>query len=236
MAAIFKRELQGFFYTSIGYVFMFVFFALSGLMFYINNIAVSESDILSFLWAIAYLWIPLVPVLTMRLLAEERQKKTDQLLRTAPVSPVGIVLGKYLAAALVLMGTVLLTLVYVAVVAIHGKVYPGEVFAGYVGFILQGLAFLALNLFISGCVKSQIASAILSLGANFALWTLYSLAQNVTSQALSEVLRFLCLYNRLLPFILGQFSFSSIVYYLCFIAVFLTGATVMLNARRWKEG
>ena len=78
-----------------------------------------------------------------RLLAEEKQKRTDQLLLTSPVSLPGIVLGKYLAAVTVMACTVLLTLVYVLVVALYGAVYPGELMVGYLGFILQGSAFLA---------------------------------------------------------------------------------------------
>ena len=236
MLNIYRRELQAFFYTSVGYVFMGVFLVLSGILFYVTNVMAASSDTLMLLGNFAYLWIPLMPVLTMRLLAEERQKKTDQLLHTSPVTPMAIVLGKFMAAATVMMGTVLLTLFYMLVIATYGRVYPGELFAGYVGLIFQGLAFLALNLFISGCVKSQISAAIFSLGANFALWTVYALAQSMSNSALAQVLAFISLYNRYTLFTLGQFSFGSIAYYACFVALFLAAAVAMMHGRRWKEG
>ena len=235
MLNIYRRELQAYFFTSVGYVFMGVFLALSGIIFYVTNVVALSSDTLMFLGNLGYLWIPLMPVLTMRLLAEERQKKTDQLLHTSPVTPAAIVLGKFMAAATVMMATVLLTLAYMLVIAVYGRVYPGELFAGYVGLIFQGMAFLALNLFISGCVKSQISAAILSLGANFALWTVYGLAQSIGNSAVAEALSFISLYNRYTLFTLGQFSFGSITYYACFVALFLTAAVVMMNGRRWKE-
>ena len=117
---------------------MGVFLSLSGLFFYMLVLDARSSDVLTFLGQISYLWMLLSPVLTMRLLAEEKQKRTDQLLLASPVSLPGIVvLGKYLAAVTVVACTVLLTLVYVLVVALSGAVYPGEL-VGYLGFILPG--------------------------------------------------------------------------------------------------
>ena len=102
MRAIFKRELQGYFYTAAAYVYMGVFLTLGCVFFAINNLAARSSDLNNLLWMMSYLWMLLCPVLTMRLLAEEKQKRTDQLLLTSPVSLPGIVLGKYLAAVTVL--------------------------------------------------------------------------------------------------------------------------------------
>ena len=111
MLAIWKRELQSYFYTPVGYVFMGVFLALSGTFFYMLMLGSRSSDVLTFLGQLSYLWMLLSPVLTMRLLAEEKQKRTDQLLLTSPVSLPGIVLGKYLAAFTVMIFTVLLTVI-----------------------------------------------------------------------------------------------------------------------------
>ena len=110
---------------------MGVFLALSGTFFYMLILGSRSSDVLTFLGQLSYLWMLLSPVLTMRLLAEEKQKRTDQLLLTSPVSLPGIVLGKYLAAFTVMIFTVLLTLIYVLIIAMYGAVYPSELhFAG----------------------------------------------------------------------------------------------------------
>mgnify|MGYP002530111489 FL=1 len=190
MLAIWKRELQSYFYTPVGYVFMGVFLSLSGLFFYMLVLDARSSDVLTFLGQISYLWMLLSPVLTMRLLAEEKQKRTDQLLLTSPVSLPGIVLGKYLAAVTVMACTVLLTLVYVLVVALYGAVYPGELMVGYLGFILQGSAFLALDLYISGCASNQVTAAVAAFGVNLALWLMDLLAGGVTQAWLQDALSF----------------------------------------------
>lgn len=236
MIAIWKRELQSYFYTPVGYVFMGVFLTLAGMMFYMQNLSQLQSSVLLLLGQITFMWMLLSPVLTMRLLAEERRQKTDQLLLTSPVSLTGVVLGKYLAAATVLVGTVLLTFLYVVVIALFGQVYPGELFVGYLGFILQGCAFLALDLFISGCAKNQITAAIAAFGVNLMLWVLDLMANAATAPALVAVLKFLSLYSRYEPFLLGQLSYASILYDVTFSAFFLIATVRLLDARRFREG
>lgn len=234
MLAIWKRELQSYFYTPVGYVFMGVFLSLSGLFFYMLVLDARSSDVLTFLGQISYVWMLLSPVLTMRLLAEERQKRTDQLLFTSPVSLPGVVLGKYLAAVTVMACTVLLTLVYVLVVALYGAVYPGELMVGYLGFMLQGSAFLALDLYLSGCASNQVTAAVTAFGVNFALWLMDLLASGVTQVWLQEALNFFSLYARYNPFLMGQLSFASIAFYLAFIAAFLALTVHRLDSRRYR--
>lgn len=234
MLAIWKRELQSYFYTPVGYVFMGVFLALSGTFFYMLILGSRSSDVLTFLGQLSYLWMLLSPVLTMRLLAEEKQKRTDQLLLTSPVSLPGIVLGKYLAAFTVMIFTVLLTLIYVLIIAMYGAVYPSELLVGYLGFILQGGAFLALDLFISGCASSQVTAAVTAFGVNLALWLLDLLAGNMTQSWVRDVLYFFSLYDRYNPFLMGQLSFASIGYDLSFIAAFLALTIHRLDSRRYR--
>ena len=234
MLAIWKRELQSYFYTPVGYVFMGVFLALSGTFFYMLMLGSRSSDVLTFLGQLSYLWMLLSPVLTMRLLAEEKQKRTDQLLLTSPVSLPGIVLGKYLAAFTVMIFTVLLTLIYVLIIAMYGAVYPSELLVGYLGFILQGGAFLALGLFISGCASSQVTAAVTAFGVNLALWLLDLLAGSMTQNWARDVLYFFSLYDRYNPFLMGQLSFASIGYDLSFIAAFLALSIHRLDSRRYR--
>ena len=234
MLAIWKRELQSYFYTPVGYVFMGVFLALSGTFFYMLMLGSRSSDVLTFLGQLSYLWMLLSPVLTMRLLAEEKQKRTDQLLLTSPVSLPGIVLGKYLAAFTVMIFTVLLTLIYVLIIAMYGAVYPSELLVGYLGFILQGGAFLALDLFISGCASSQVTAAVTAFVVNLALWLLDLLAGSMTQSWVRDVLYFFSLYDRYNPFLMGQLSFASIGYDLSFIAAFLALTIHRLDSRRYR--
>ena len=191
MIAIWKKELKSYFYTPVGYVFMGVFLTLSGLLFFLLNITKRNGNIPYFFGSITYLWILLIPIITMRLFAEERQKKTDQLIFTSPVSVSGVVMGKFLAATSLLLLTVLTTGFYVAFVGIYCEFYLGEVLVAYTGFILQGLSFIAVNLFISSLAQSPTTAAIASLGVNLLLWLTNVLADNVNNAAASKILSFL---------------------------------------------
>lgn len=234
MISVWKRELQSYFYTPVGYLFMGVFLALSSVMFYLQILSQRSSDLLTFIGQISYLWMLLTPVLTMRLLAEEKQKRTDQLLLTSPVSLPGIVLGKYLAAVTVMVLTVLLTMVYALIVAIYGQVYPGELTVGLLGFLLQGCAFIALDLFISGCASTPVSAAVMAFGVNFALWILDMVESSVSAAWLSNLLSFFSLYARNEPFLMGQLSFASIGYDLSFAAACLVLTIHLLDSRRYR--
>ena len=232
MRAIWKRELQSYFFTPMGYIFIGIFLLISSVLFFLSILRQHSGDLPTFIGQMSYLWMLLSPVLTMRLLAEERQKRTDQLLLTSPVSLTGIVMGKYLAAVTVLGITAVTTLLYVMVVAIYGKVYPAELSVNYLGFILQGCCFAALDLYMSGCAATPVNAAVLSFGANFLVWIIDLLEDQISIAWIAEVIRFLSLYHRNEAFLMGQMSWAGIVYEISFTAVFLAMTVHHLDRRR----
>ncbi len=232
MKAVWKREMQGYFCTAVGYVFLGVFTAVSSVLFYMSILNQRSGDLPTFIGEMSYLWMLLSPVLTMRLLAEERQKKTDQLLLTSPVSIPQIVIGKYLAAVTVLLCATLLTLLYVGIVAAYGRVYPAELAVNYLGFFLQGCAFAALGLYLSGCAGTPVIAAILAFGANFLLWILDLLENAVQTPWISDALKFCSLYARNEPFLMGQLSFAGVFFDLSVIVLFLTLAIRRMDRNR----
>ena len=234
MRAIWKRELQAYFFTPVGYVFMGVFLLLSSAMFYTTIMQNRSSDLPTFIGLMSYLWMLLCPVLTMRLLAEERQKRTDQLLLTSPVSLPAVVMGKYLAAVTLMLLTVLLTGFFVLIVGVYGEVYPAELLVSYLGFVLQGCAFIALDLFLSGCAGNQVTAAVMAFGANLLLWMLDLLENAVSIEAVKDVLSFLSLYARSEPFLMGQLSFAGVGYFLSFAAAFIALTIHVLDSRRYR--
>ena len=233
MNTIRKREMQGYFYTPVGYVFIGVFLTVSSVLFYMQILRQRSGDLPNFIAEMCYLWMLLCPVLTMRLLAEEKQKKTDQLLLTSPVSLPGIVIGKYLAAVTILLITAGLTLLFALVVALYGRVYPAELAVNYLGFILQGCAFAAMDLFLSGCAATPVTAAVLAFGANFLLWILDLLENAVSVEWISGILRFFSLYARNEPFLMGQLSFAGVLFDLSFIAFFLVLTVFRLDRKRF---
>ncbi len=234
MNTIRKREIRGYFHTPVGYVFIGVFLAVSSVLFYMQILRQRSGDLPNFIAEMSYLWMLLSPVLTMRLLAEEKQKKTDQLLLTSPVSLPGIVVGKYLAAVTVLLITAGLTLFFVLIVALYGTIYPAELAVNYLGFILQGCAFAALDLFISGCAGTPVTAAVMAFGANFLLWILDLLENAVQVGWVSDVVRFLSLYRRNEPFVMGQLSFAGLLFDLSFVVAFLALTVFKLERRRYQ--
>lgn len=235
MTAIWKRELQAYFHTPVGYVYMGVFLALSSVMFFVQILQPRSSDLLTFIGQMSYLWMLLCPVLTMRLLAEERQKRTDQLLLTSPISLTGMVLGKYLAAITVMLATVALTGLFVLIVVFYGQIYPGELLVGYLGFVLQGCAFIAVDLLVSAVTATPVTAAVLGFGVNLCLWMMDLLAYSVPAW-LDRALTFLSLYSRNEPFLMGQLSFASILYDLSVAAAALVVTIHLLDARRYRGG
>ncbi len=235
MRSIWKREWQSYFHTPVGYVFIGIFLLISSVLFYLAILRQHSGDLPTFIGEMSYLWMLLSPVLTMRLLAEEKQKRTDQLLMTSPVSLPGIVGGKYLAAVSVLGVTTALTLCYALVVAIYGRVYPAELAVNLLGFFLQGCAFVALDLFLSGCASTPVTAAVMAFGANFLLWMMDLAGNQAELSWVRETVSFLSLYSRNEAFLMGQLSFAGILYDLSFIALFLALTVYRLDSRRYRR-
>ena len=234
MTAIWRREVQSYFTTATGYVYIGIFLLISSILFQLQILQTRSSDLLTFLGQMSYLWMLLSPVLTMRLMAEEKQKQTDRLLLSSPVSLTGIVVGKYLAALTVMLLTVILTFVYVGIVGAYGAVYPGEILTGYLGFMLQGMAFAAIDLLMSSLASGQVTAVLYAFGANFILWMLDMLSLSVPA-AVGRVLDFISLYSRNEPFLMGQLSFASIIFDLA-VTVLALALTVYGLDRARRRG
>jgi len=235
MSAIYRREMQSYFYTPAAYVFVGVFLVLSSIFFGVTNLASRSGNLLELMAQMSYLWMLLSPILTMRLIAGERRQHTDQMLFASPCSLSGLVLGKFFAACTVLLIAVGATVMYALIVAVYGKLYVGETAVGYLGLILQGCAFIALDLFVSCFAKSQMTAVVAGIGANLLVWLADVVASAVAVQWISDFLNFISLYRRFAPFVRGQLSLSNVLYDLLFIGIMLFLSVRVLDARRWSE-
>ena len=235
MSAIYRREMQSYFYTPAADVFVGVFLVLSSIFFGVTNLASRSGNLLELMAQMSYLWMLLSPILTMRLIAGERRQHTDQMLFASPCSLSGLVLGKFFAACTVLLIAVGATVMYALIVAVYGKLYVGETAVGYLGLILQGCAFIALDLFVSCFAKSQMTAVVAGIGANLLVWLADVVAKAVTVTWISDFLDFISLYQRFAPFVRGQLSLSNVLYDLLFIGIMLFLSVRVLDARRWSE-
>ena len=235
MSAVFRRELKGYFYTPTGYLFLVIALSLSGLLFYLNNLIPRASGLMPLLSMLSYVWMLLSPVLVVRLLAGERQQMSDQLLLTSPLSSASIVVAKFMAAAVIMLIFVCLTFIYPLLVAAYARVWLGEVFTAYLGFILQGFAFIALDLMVTGFMKRSASAVAAALGVNLFLWLagLLSAAPFIPT-GISRMISFFSLYDRFVPFLSAQLSFAAALYFILFTALMLVIAICTMELRRVK--
>ena len=179
MFAIFKRELRSYFQTPIGCLFMGLFLLLMGIFFSFGNLFPRRSEYMGFLGGTLLIFLFAVPLLTMRLFSEEKRQKTDQLLLTSPVSIAGIVCGKFFAALAVFCATLLITVSYALVIAVHGDLQTWETLGSYIGFVFLGASYISIGLFISAATENQLNAALLTFFTLMIIWILDPLAQAI---------------------------------------------------------
>jgi ABC-2 type transport system permease protein len=240
--ATFLRELRAYFVSPLAYVVLFFLLVLDGVVF--SLIVTILSDPLQppgrpfdyFFGGFPFWLIVLfaVPVITMRLLAEERKSGTIEVLMTAPVTETQVVLGKYFAALLFYVCLWLPTLVYVAIIARHADVDPGPVVAGYLGVLGVGALFLAVGVFASSVARNQIVAAVLTFALLVLLFSFGLLANLVTGEVLKKAFAYLDLWQHMDDFAKGLVDTRRLVYYLSGSAFFLFLATRALAANKWR--
>ncbi len=233
-----RRELAGYLRTRSGYVILSAVLALSGLFFNafaLGRAAERSATVLShfFYYSSGFTLVASV-LISMRLLAEERQAGTLPLLYSSPLRDRDIVLGKYLAGLAFLALYLVCTFYMPLLILVHGKVSAGHVLAGYLGLLLLGSASLAVGTFGSALARSQMMAAILSavmLGVLLLCWRL----AGITAQPLSSVFAAMSLWNQHFPsFQSGVVQVRDVAYYLLLTYLALFGATRVLEARRWR--
>ncbi len=185
MIAVFLRELKSYFENITGFIFMGFFLLLSGIFFVFNNLIPQSSNYNGLLGTITFIFLIVVPILTMRLLSEDARQKTDQLLLTSPLSLTGMVLGTYLAALAVFLLTLVVTFLYPILISSVGDLVVSEVIGGYIGFFLLGSAFIAVGLFVSSLTDNQVIAAVVTFAALLIMWILDALQQGLPSDSLS---------------------------------------------------
>lgn len=235
MLAIFKREFKSYFQNVIGWLFVAALLAVYGLYFYVYNLKNGYPYISYDLKGIGFIMMIAVPILTMRLLSDEKKTKTDQLMLTSPVSVGRIVAGKYLAMAAVYTIDIALFALSPLVLSIYGKVALSEAYVALFGYWLYGLACIAVGLFISSISESVIISAILTFAALFLSYMMQSITGLISSSGnlLTKVLNCFDLYTPFENFVSGCFSVTSAAYYVTVTLLLCFLTTQSIQKRRW---
>ena len=234
MIAIMKRDLKGYFTSPLGFVFVAAYIVIMNATFYITSIMNSTNGLTQVFNVMLYSLAIIVPILTMRTFSEDYKQKTDQLLLTSPVSPSGIVLGKFFAAYLVFIFGLVLTIIYVIICQAFGRVNMASVIGNYVAILGVAAVYISIGVFISSLKENQLISAIATL-AVFALLLILDLCYNLVNTAwIKAVLYWLSIFRRYNTFVMGVFSLADFVYYISVTAVFLFLTVRMLEKKRWS--
>lgn len=162
MLAIYKKELRSYFTSMMGYVFVAFFLVIIGIWFFVTNLYSGSANFEYTLSSISFIIILLLPLLTMRLMAEENKQKTDQLLLTSPLSASSIVIGKLLAVFTVFSVAMVITCIYPLIMTEFGDVQLSTAYASIFGFTMLGAAYLAIGLYISSLTDNQVVAAVIS--------------------------------------------------------------------------
>lgn len=233
MFAIFKRELKAYFTSPLGYVFLAIFCAFSGLFFYIFSLSVGSTDISSVFLMMFIVLMVFVPLLTMRLLSEDKKQKTDQLILTAPVSLLSIVMGKFLAAYAIFAIGVAVMPVYGFVMSTFATVSWLPIWGNTVGLLLLGGIFVSIGLFISSLTENQMIAAIGGFFINLMILLMNTLKSALPNGFLQDVLSSISVYSRYSEITNGIFSLSSLIFFVSVIFIFLFLTVRVLEKRRW---
>lgn len=173
MWAVFKKELKTYFLSPIGYVAIGAFLAVYSLFFFLTTIQYGTVDLGDLYYATArYGLLLIVPILTMRMFAEERKSGTEQLLLTSPRSSTQIVLGKFLAAVAVILVTLIISLIYFVIVSFFGKANIVTVLVTMLGFLLLAMAAISIGTLASSITENQIIAAIITIAFLVMPWFL----------------------------------------------------------------
>lgn len=188
MAAVFKHELSLYYHSLTGYVFgafLLVFTGIGALMYNINASVANFEYVLSF---IQIVFIIIVPILTMRVIADEKRQRTDQLLYSLPISTTDIVVGKFFALLVVFIIPMIFISLYPLLFSMYGDVYLPTSYGSIVAFIFLGLALISIGMFISSLTESQGMAAGICVVVMLFNYYCSSLADYVSSTALSALI------------------------------------------------
>lgn len=190
MTAIYKRELKSYLTSMVGYLFIFFVLVLTGIYFSAYQLSAAYPKFETTLSAVTFVFLIGVPILTMRVLAEERKQKTDQLLLTAPVSVGNIVTGKYLALVTVYAIPILVLCTYPLIMSKFGTVDFGTAYTAILGFFLLGCANIAIGVFMSALTESQVIAAVLTFVLLFAFYMMNGISSFFSQTSMSTCVTF----------------------------------------------
>ncbi len=242
MISIFFKELSGFFTSMVAYMTMAAFLLVSGLFLWVfpdsSILDYGYAGLDSFFNIAPYLFIFLIPAISMRSLAEEKKDGTFELLATRPLSDWDIVLGKFFACLAIVMITLIPTLIYYFSVyqlgITEGNIDTGAVIGSYIGLVLLASAFTAIGLFTSSLGKNQIIAFTLAVVLSYFSFSGFdSISSIISLQGIASVLTAFGINEHYQSVSRGVLDTRDLIYFLSFSTLFLVFTKAKLGSRKW---
>lgn len=251
--SIFGKEMRSYFGSPVAYVMAGVFLLFTGFVFRNqvlefhdmsvflkfaeyeekSRLNVNEVVVESFFEFQTFVWMIVIPMLTMRLYAEEKRGGTYELLMTSPITSGQILMGKFFACYVLYILIETLALGYLGILSIYARIDWGPVFSGALGVLLQGGAFISVGILASSLTENQIIAAVLSFFMLILLWII-DWAARFADGLLFVVLKFLSLVEHTRDMIEGVVDTHDIVFFLSVTVFFLFVTHHVLESRRWR--
>lgn len=231
--ALAKKELHGYFSTPIAYLMLIAMLSLFNIFFYMSISQSKEVSLRDIFQIMEFMFVFLVPLLTMKLFSEEKSTGTMEFLLTAPLTPSMLVLGKYLGIMTFFSLLIGLTVIYYVIVEYFGSPDSISILSGYVGIWLEGAFFIAIGLLTSAWTGNQIIAAMMSYLILFVLYFASSFTQYFTG-TVEDFLIQLSTRTHLENFATGMITPSDITYYVSGILLCLVLTRLSIDNRLWQ--
>jgi ABC-2 type transport system permease protein len=234
MGAVYRREISAYFTSSIAYVFLAVFYLISGISFYQVCIVNSTTDMSGIFAMVFMVLLFLIPILTMRLYSEDKKQKTEQCLLTAPISLGGMVMGKFFAALTLYVCGISVFFVYGLILSYFGTVSWIILLSNWIALFLLGAAFISVGSFISALTENQVVAAVGGFMCLIMLWLIDTFAKLIKIGFISKILLDLSFYSKYSEFTSGLFNLSSVLFFISTAAIFNFLTVRIYEKRRWS--
>lgn len=228
-----QRELRSYFNSPVAYILLSIFIFVTGFFFTSSLFLMGQASMRPLFALVPVVFLFFVPGITMRLLAEEKRSGSIELLVTLPTRDWEIVIGKFLAAWLLILSALALTSVFTFTVSLIGDLDGGETAAGYLGLALLGGAFAAIGTWSSSLTRNQIVALIIGLAVIAAL-TLIGDLLPILPLSLAPVLQFLSVSYHFENIARGVLDTRDLIFYFSLIFFMLYLAHNTLESRKWK--
>lgn len=229
-AVLWLKEERALFSSPIAYVVLTVFLTIMGYSFLLTLFVGHSPSLLHLFFQMFVLFLLTVPIITMRLVAEERKLRTMEVLLTSPVSEIQIIFAKFAASMSLLAVMLALSSAYPVVLAIFGNPDWGPIFSGYIGLLLLGGALVAFGILASALTTNQIIAALISLSVFLLLWII-DFFGHLLPDPFDAIVVNLSLVVHFRPFATGSLYLSDIAF---FLTAMLAGLFLSIRALAWR--